>query len=195
MNPLENPWQTNSTREIYNNPWIRVREDQVIRPDGRPGIYGVVEFKNWAIGIVPVSGDGDTYLVGQYRYTLKDYSWEIPEGGGAIGIAPLESAQRELLEETGIQAGHWTYLGEVHTSNSVTDEIGFLFLAQQLRLGESTPEETERLEVKRMPLAEAVQHALSGEISDSLSVIGLLRAWHFLHRDAGVEMVMRNYPE
>lgn len=195
MDPHDNPWQTKSSRELYSNAWIRVREDQVIRPDHESGIYGVVEFKNYAIGIVPVSGDGETFLVGQFRYTLNDYSWEIPEGGGAKDVDPIESAERELLEETGIQAGRWDYLGEVHTSNSVTDEVAFLFLARQLRLGESQPEGTEMLQVKHLPLAEAVQMALSGEISDALSVAGLLRAWHYLREEGYPEPVLRSYPQ
>lgn len=190
----ENPWRRISSREIYDNHWISVREDEVIRPNDRPGIYGVVEFKNWAIGIVPVTDDGDTFLVGQYRYTLNQYSWEIPEGGGPKAVSPLESARRELREETGIQAARWTYLGEIHTSNSVTDEVGFIFLTQGLRFGSSNPDETEKLEVRRLPLEEAVRMALSGEISDSLAVAGLTRAWHYLKGDLPFEPVMRNYP-
>src|SRR5690349_16648205 len=110
--PTANPWRRLSTRPIYENPWIKVREDQVIRPDGNPGIYGVVEFQSWAIGVVPLTEDGDTFLIGQYRYTLDQYSWEIPEGGGAKTETPLEAAQRELREEAGITASTWTYLGE-----------------------------------------------------------------------------------
>jgi 8-oxo-dGTP pyrophosphatase MutT (NUDIX family) len=150
MSEQSNPWKTLSTKTIYDNPWINVREDKVINPSGNNGIYGVVSFKNKAIGIVPVDKEGYTYLVGQYRYTLNEYSWEIPEGGGPIGIEPLESAKRELKEETGFTAKKWTNLGRLHTSNSVTDEEGFIFLAEDLMDGESEPEETEKLEVRKV---------------------------------------------
>ncbi|HXA02554.1 MAG TPA: NUDIX hydrolase, partial [Cytophagaceae bacterium] len=117
-----NPWKTLSTKEIYDNPWIHVREDQVINPAGGNGIYGVVSFKNIAIGIVPVDNEGFTYLVGQFRYALEEYSWEIPEGGGLKGIDILDSAKRELKEETGLSANRWTNICRIHTSNSVCDE-------------------------------------------------------------------------
>lgn len=176
----ENPWRTLHSAPQYENAWIRVREDQVIRPDGAPGIYGVVEFKNHAIGIVPVTDDLETFLVGQYRYPLHLYSWEIPEGGGPKGEAPLEAAKRELVEETGLTAGRWTYLGDLHTSNSVTDEVGAVYLAEDLSFGESRPDGTERLEIRRLPLEEAYRMAMTGEITDSLAVIGLARAWAYL---------------
>lgn len=176
----ENPWRTLDSTPQYENAWIRVREDRVLRPDGHPGIYGVVEFKNHAIGIVPVTADLDTFLVGQYRYPLHLYSWEIPEGGAPLAEAPLAAAQRELLEETGIRAERWTYLGDLHTSNSVTNEIGAVFLAEGLSFGESAPEGTERLEVRRLPLKEAYELAMTGAITDSLAVIGLARAWAYL---------------
>jgi len=172
-----NPWQTHSSETRYDNPWISVRHEVVTTPGGSPGIYGVVSFKNMAIGIVPVDADGYTYLVGQYRYTLGAYSWEIPEGGGPLGIDPLLSAQRELEEETGFTADTWTSLGQIHTSNSVTDEYGHLYLATGLRAGHAAPEDTEQLEVRRLPLAEAVNMVMDGSITDSLSMAGLLKAW------------------
>ena len=175
-----NPWRTLSSRPIYSNPWIKVREDQVIRPDGNPGIYGVVEMQSWAIGVVPLTEDGDTFLVGQYRYTLGMYSWEIPEGGGVKTETPLEGARRELREEAGLTASTWTYLGEAHLSNSATDEAGCIFLAEGLTLGEAEPEGTEELRIWRLPFAEAVRMALTGEISDALAVVGLLRADAYL---------------
>jgi len=180
MSDQSNPWKTLSTKTIYDNPWINVREDKVINPSGNNGIYGVVSFKNKAIGIVPVDKEGYTYLVGQYRYTLNEYSWEIPEGGGPIGIEPLESAKRELKEETGFTAKKWTNLGRLHTSNSVTDEEGFIFLAEDLIDGESEPEETEKLEVKKIHLKEAVEMVMSGEITDSLAIIGIMKAARYM---------------
>ncbi|MFN8634680.1 MAG: NUDIX hydrolase [Chloroflexota bacterium] len=188
------PWRTLSTRPIYANPWIAVREDQVIRPDGNPGIYGVVEFQHWAIAVVPLTDDGDTILVGQYRYTLDLYSWEIPEGGGEKSETPLEAAQRELLEEAGLTARRWTYLGEAHLSNSATDEVGCVFLAEDLTFGEAAPEGTEEIQVRRLPFAKAVEMALTGEISDALAVVGLLRADHYLRSGRSWTPIERSFP-
>ncbi len=171
-----NPWRTRGSREIYVNPWIRVREDHVIRADGNDGIYGVVEFQNHALGIVPVTDDGDTFLVGQWRYPLELYSWEIPEGGGPLGVPLLESAQRELAEEAGLTASVWTDLGLFHLSNSVTDEAGRVFLAQGLTQRAAQPGGEEVLAVRRLPLTEAYEMAMDGRITDGVSIIGLARA-------------------
>lgn len=175
-----NPWRVRGSRAVYQNPWIAVREDHVTRPDGQPGIYGVVQFQNYALGIVPVTDTLETVLVGQWRYPLNAYSWEIPEGGGPLSLPPLQSAQRELAEETGITAHLWTPLGPLHLSNSVTDEVGAVFLAQNLTFGPAHPEGDEVLALRRVPLAEAWHMALDGRITDALSIIGLARAVHFL---------------
>ena len=180
QNAHTDPWTVIGSREVYVNPWIRVREDQVLRPDSKPGIYGVVEFANYALGVVAVTDDLDTFLVGQWRYTLGRYSWELPEGGGAKNIAPLISAQRELREETGIEARQWIDLGPYDLSNSVTDEIGYVYLARDLELGESDPDGDEVLNVWRLPLSEARQMCLDGRITDAVSIIGILRAWEWL---------------
>jgi 8-oxo-dGTP pyrophosphatase MutT (NUDIX family) len=171
-----NPWQTVSSEEKYHNPWIRVREDQVLNPQGGAGIYGVVSMKNKAIGIVPLDNEGNTWLVGQYRYTLNEYCWEIPMGGGPVELDVLESAQRELREETGLLAARWTHLARLHTSNSVTDEEGFVFLAEGLTQGDSEPEETEDLRLWKLPLAQAIELVMSDRITDAISVAGLLKA-------------------
>jgi 8-oxo-dGTP pyrophosphatase MutT (NUDIX family) len=169
------PWKTLSSKEIYDNKWIRVEEHAVINPAGGNGIYGKVHFKNRAIGIVAVDGHNNTWLVGQHRYTLNEWSWEIPEGGGPLAVDVLESAQRELKEETGLTASRWQLLTRFHTSNSVTDEEGFIFLAEDLTEGSSELEETEAdLKVKKLPLTEALQMVLRSEITDSLSVAGIL---------------------
>ncbi|MBV8230665.1 MAG: NUDIX hydrolase [Planctomycetaceae bacterium] len=176
MSPPEhsNPWTTLSRRPIYENPWIALREDQVLRPDGQPGIYGVVHFKFRAIGVLPVDDRGRIWLVGQYRYTLDQYSWEIPEGGGHRDETPEEAARRELREETGLVAGHLELLGTSHLSNSVTDELGYIFRATRLEPGLSAPEGTERLQVRRVAWDEAWAMLRRGEITDSMSVIALL---------------------
>jgi 8-oxo-dGTP pyrophosphatase MutT (NUDIX family) len=180
QNPTSDPWTVIGSREVYVNPWIRVREDQVLRPDSKPGIYGVVEFANYALGVVAVTDTLETYLVGQWRYTLGRYSWEIPEGGGKKSISPLESAKRELLEETGITAHEWVDLGPFDLSNSVTDETGVVYLARGLTFGESEPEGDEVLNVRKVALAEAREMCLDGRITDGVTIIGVLRAWEWL---------------
>ncbi|CAA9318636.1 MAG: ADP-ribose pyrophosphatase [uncultured Cytophagales bacterium] len=176
MEQHPNPWKTLSTRPLYENPWISVREDQVINPGGGQGIYGVVHFRNKAIGIIPVDEEGYTWLVGQYRYALEEYCWEIPMGGGPLHIDVLESAKRELKEETGFTAARWTMIARIHTSNSVTDEEGFVFLAEGLTPGETAPEETEDLAVRKVHLREAVEMVMDNRITDSISVGGILKA-------------------
>ncbi len=175
-----NPWKTHSTEERYSNPWISITHREVTNPNGGPGIYGVVHFKNIAIGIVPVDEEGYTWLVGQYRYTLNQYHWEIPEGGCPVGELPLDAAQRELLEETGIVARQWDLLLETHLSNSVTDEYGVCFVARDLQMGAAEPEETEALELRRLPLSAAIQMVMDGDITDSLSVMALLKVGRLL---------------
>jgi len=172
----KNPWTTKETREVYKNPWIRVTESDVLNPSGNPGIYGVVHFVHTAVGAVPLAEDGTTWLVGQYRYTLDKYSWEIPEGGGKPDEDPLECAKRELLEETGITAANWEpLLTGTQPSNSVSDEVGFVYIARDLTIGEAEPEDCEDLQLKRLPLSEAIDMAMRNEIQDALSVAALLK--------------------
>jgi 8-oxo-dGTP pyrophosphatase MutT (NUDIX family) len=172
----ENPWTTLVRRTVYENPWIRVVEDQVLNPQGGPGIYGVVQFQNRAVGVIPVDDEGHTWLVGQYRYTLNRYEWEIPEGGAPRGEALEDAARRELLEEVGLEALHLELLIHgIQTSNSVTDEEGYVFLATGLTFRGAAPESTEELRVRRLPLAEAFAMAENGEIRDAISVAGLLK--------------------
>ena len=172
----ENPWKTLSTRTVYSNPWISVREDKVIRPDGKPGIYGVVE-TSIATGVVALTPQQEVYLVGQFRYTMNEYSWEIIEGGSAEGETALEAAKRELQEEAGLVAETWENLGaEVHLSNCFSSEIGRLFLASGLSQTQSSPEGTEQLEIQRLPLSRCLEMIANGEIKDAMSIIGLTRA-------------------
>ncbi len=174
MNVIENPWQTLNSSVKYDNNWLSIRHEEVVTPAGTPGIYGVVSFKNKAVGVIPIDTEGNTYLVGQYRYPLNEYSWEIPEGGSPLGTEPLDSAKRELKEETGLEARHWTQIARIHTSNSATDEEGFLYIAEDLVQGDHEPEETEDLRIWKLPLVEAVGMAMTGRITDALSVSGLL---------------------
>jgi 8-oxo-dGTP pyrophosphatase MutT (NUDIX family) len=171
----KNPWTTLSVREIYENRWIKVDEHQVINPSGGKGIYGKVHFKNKAIGIVALDQDHNTWLVGQWRYALNEWSWEIPEGGGSMDHDPLDSAKRELREETGFTAKNWQLIIRTHLSNSVSDEEGFIFLAEGLVEGNNELEETEAdMKVWKLPLREALQMVTDGKITDSLSVMGIL---------------------
>jgi len=168
-------WQRLSSRVTYENPWIRVSHEQVKRPNGTDGIYGVVHFKGTAVGVVPVDEEGNTWLVRQSRYTLNEFTWEIPEGGAQEGEPTLECAKRELAEEAGLIAAEWEELSRVHTSNSVTDEAGVLYLARGLSPCAQNLDPTEDIEVRKLPLKEAIQMVLRGEITDALSVVALLR--------------------
>jgi 8-oxo-dGTP pyrophosphatase MutT (NUDIX family) len=164
-----------SSREVYQNPWVSVRHEEVLKPNGEPGVYGVAHFKSKAAAVVPLDNDGHIWLVGQYRYTLEEYSWEIPMGGGELEGDSLDAAKRELKEETGLIASKWANLGKLHTSNSVTNEFGYMYLAEDLTMGESEPDDTEILELKKVSLIEAVMMVMDSEITDSLSVAAILK--------------------
>ncbi len=176
----DNPWITNKTNEIYQNPWIRVEEHEIINPAGKDGIYGTIHFKNKALAIIPIDQERNTWLVGQYRYPLDQYSWEVPMGGGPIGEDLLKSAKRELKEETGLTAQKWTEIMKIHTSNSVTDEEGIVYLAEDLTQGESEFEETEILHIRKLPFAEVLEMVMNGSITDGISIAGILKAARIL---------------
>lgn len=175
-NTHKNPWTTLSKKEIYDNPWIHVEEHQVINAAGKPGIYGIVSFKNYAIGILPIDTEGNIWLIGQHRYPFDMFTWEIPEGGGRTDQDPLENAKRELAEEAGLIADKWTLIQEIQLSNSVTNEIGFIYLAEQLSPTPPSPDEDESLIIRKLPIREAYRMVESGEIKDSLTVVALLKA-------------------
>ncbi|MEO9901606.1 NUDIX hydrolase [Nisaea sp.] len=168
-------WQVVEERDVYDNPWIRVTEHDVIDPNGNPGLYGVVRVKALAVGILPVDHEGMTWLVGQQRFPRDYYSWELPEGGGSFDD-PQGSAERELLEETGLKAAGWQELLRMDLSNAITDEQAIGFLAWDLEEGTAEPEACERLELRRLPVREAVEMALSGEIVDAFAQTMLLKA-------------------
>lgn len=176
----ENPWKTLEKTIIYDNPWIRLEQHDILNPVGNPGIYGKVHFKNRALAIIPIDEDQNTWLIGQYRYPLDVYSWEIPMGGGLIEIDYLESAKRELKEETGLIAEKWTQIMKIHTSNSVTDEEGYIYLAEELIQGATEFEETEILQIKKLPFRAALEMVMNGEITDGISVAGILKAARIL---------------
>ncbi len=170
-----NSWKTLNSELIYESPWIAVNKHETLNPAGNPAVYSVVNFKNKAIGILPLSEDGYTWLVGQWRYPLNQYSWEIPEGGGPLGEEPVITAIRELKEETGIVAKKFEEIMQMHLSNSATDEHAFVFLATGLSFEEAEPEESEDLSVKKVHFNEAFEMVMSGEITDSISVAAILK--------------------
>ena len=179
------PWTILTERLGYENPWMRVREYDVLRPDGQPGLYGVVEPKNAAIGVLPVFDNGDKMLVGQHRFALDAWSWELPEGGGPEGVPPLESAKRELAEETGLRASHWCALSEFDVSNSITNERAYSYIAWGLSEGEPDREGAEAdMQLRRLPLREALEMAISGSIRDGFSLIMLMAAVEKARRGA-----------
>jgi 8-oxo-dGTP pyrophosphatase MutT (NUDIX family) len=170
-----NPWRRVDSRTVYRNPWLSVREDRVIRPDGSDGIYGVVEIPP-SCGIVAIGGDGRIALVGQWRYVHDRFSLEIPTGGSEAGETPLDAARRELAEETGLRAARWTALGTVDNSNGVTTDVAHIFLALDLAAGPAAAAGNEPVELSWMPFPDAVRAVMTGEITESVSVAGILKA-------------------
>lgn len=177
----KNPWVKKKGKRIYENPWLCLDEDEVINPGGGISHYGKVHFKNLAIAVIPLDEDQNTWIVGQWRYALNEYSWEVPMGGGPLEIDRLESAKRELKEETGLTAKKWTEFMKVHTSNSVTDEVGYAFLAEGLTEGETEFDETEDLEIKKLPFKELHEMALDGRVTDGLSIVAILKLGRMLN--------------
>lgn len=171
----KNPWIKLHSEIKYENPWISLTEHQVLNPAGKPGIYGVVHFKNLAIGIIALDDNYNLTLVGQFRFALDAYSWELPEGGGSLETTPLDSARRELLEETGLVAGQWQELMRLHLSNSVSDELAIIYLARDLSQQQACPEETEQLQILKIPFEEAYQLVSAGQITDAITVAAILK--------------------
>jgi len=169
------PWLRHTRRVAYENAWVTIWHDEVTRPDGSPGIYGVVHFANLAAGVLAVDERDRVLLVGQHRYALDEYSWEIPEGGVPDGETALDGARRELREETGVEAGTWRELARVHLSNSVSDELAILYLATDLRHGVATPDATEALEIRWLPFEDVLAMTLDGRISDAMTVVAVER--------------------
>jgi 8-oxo-dGTP pyrophosphatase MutT (NUDIX family) len=173
MNKEKNPWKILSHHTVYENPWIELTEFKVINPKGGNGIYGKVHYKHLAVGVIPLDDDWNTWLVGQYRFPLDQYSWEIPEGGGRMDEDPVEAAKRELMEETGLVAKSWIKILTMHLSNSISDELSVIYLARDLEEHLATPEETEELVIKKLPFDEVFQMVEKGKISDAMSLAAI----------------------
>jgi 8-oxo-dGTP pyrophosphatase MutT (NUDIX family) len=178
MAETDNPWRRLSGRVVYDNPWIRVEDDRMLGPDGQECVYGLVRFKNRAIGVLPIDADGSVHLVGQWRVPHSRYSWEMPEGGGAMDEAPDAAARRELEEEAGLKAGQLIEILQMDLSNSVTDEQATLYLALDLTTGEKAPDATEVFRHRLVPFRDVLAEVFAGQIRDSLTVAGVLRAYH-----------------
>ena len=180
----KNPWKTLASAIRFENPWMKVVQNDVVNPSGGNGEYTVVHFKNRAVSVIPIDDEEHTWLVGQYRYAVDSYEWEIPAGGAPAGESPLECAQRELREETGLAGEHWDLIVDgLQLSNSITDELAYTFVARGLSQHSAAPEETEQLKLRRLPLRQAIDMALAGEIHDGFSVVSLLKLGHLMQRD------------
>jgi len=181
----KSPWTTIDTQTLYQNPWLTLRENNVIRPDGNKGIYTVIDTRN-ATGVLALTQDKELYLVGQYRYPLDTYSWEIIEGGAEPNETPRQTAKRELQEEAGLQANQWQELGgEIHLSNCISSERGYLFLATDLTEGTPQPDPDEILTIKKVPFTQALNMVLNNEIKDAMSIMGILHLQQLLRRSGG----------
>ncbi len=173
-----NPWIVKGMTHAFENDWFRIDEHDVVRPDGKQGYYGVVRIRRLAVGVLPIEVDGSVHMVGQWRFPLGRYSWEMPEGGAEPGEDALECAKRELVEESGLSAGSWTRVLEMDLSNSLTDEQAVIFVATDLRQGQAQPEATEVLQQRWAHFMDVLARVADGRIRDALTVAAVLRAHH-----------------
>ncbi len=186
-NDVNNPWTTVGSEIKYENRYIKIVENKVKNPSGNDAIYGVVHFKTYAVAIIPLDEQNNTWIVGQYRYPQNSYEWEVVEGGCPEGTLPLDTAYRELIEEVGLKAESLELILEMQLSNSTTDEVSYTYLARGLTFVGEQPDEDERLEVKKIPFEELYQMVLRNEIRDGLSVASILRAKIVLDNEANTK--------
>lgn len=173
---MNNPWQTINCKTQYENPWITVTHRDVINPSGNEGIYGVVEFKKITVGVLPLDEELNVWLVRQFRYSIDQYSWEIPEGGADEGESLLNAAKRELLEEVGLTAKKWRPLLDIHPSNAITNEFAKIYLAENLEYTAPNLDDTEDIIAEKFPISQVVQMIMDGEITDSITIATVLKA-------------------
>jgi 8-oxo-dGTP pyrophosphatase MutT (NUDIX family) len=177
MKPNEqNPWKIIDKHTAYDNAWISVTHHNVMHLSGKLGVYGTVHFKRLALGVLVLDDENNTWIVGQYRFPLNQYTWEIPKGGGSLDVDPLISIKRELLEETGIVADWWIHIQSLQLSNSATDEIAHLYVAKNLTYQKATPDEDELLQQRKIPFDELYKWVCDGKITDALTVTAVLKA-------------------
>lgn len=173
-----NPWTVRAVTQPFANDWFRIDSHAVVHPGGAEGVYSVIRARRLAVGVLPIEADGSVHLVGQWRFPLARYSWEMPEGGADPGEDARACAARELAEETGMTAAALTPILEMDMSNSLSDERAVIFLALGLTPGEARPEATEVLKRRRAPFLDALALAADGRIRDSMTVAALFRAHH-----------------
>ncbi len=180
LRPHGTPWKAGDERVVFESNWISVTEQTATAPTGNPARYGLVRFKNIAIAVLPIHDDGTVTLVGQHRFPLGDYTWELPEGGSPMGEDPLDGAKRELAEETGLVAAEWREIMRAQLSNSITDErmIGYLALGLSEGPHPHAADDTEAIALVRAPFREALDAAMAGHLQDMLTVAMLLRGYH-----------------
>ena len=178
LKPHGTPWRDHGGRTVFDNPWMTVTEHAATAPTGEPATYGKIHFKNLALAVLPLHEDGTVTLVGQHRFAMMDYAWEIPEGGGPLDVDPLESIRRELREEAGLEAADWREILRFQISNSLTDERGIGWLAMGFTPAEQDPDDTEAIALARVPFREALDAVVNGWIEDGMSMAMLLRAYH-----------------
>jgi ADP-ribose pyrophosphatase len=186
-----NPWIVKSVDRPFENEWLALDRHKVVRPDGDDGTYTVVRIRRVAVGVLPIEPDGSVHLVGQWRFPLGRYSWEMPEGGAEPGEDPLDCAKRELEEETGLSAGRFERVLELDMSNSLTDERAVIYLAFDLRAGEASPEGTEVLRRRRAHFRDVLERVADYRITDAMTVAAVLRAHHMALTGALPESLAR----
>ncbi|HEX8569127.1 MAG TPA: NUDIX hydrolase [Caulobacteraceae bacterium] len=178
LKPHGAPWRDHGGEQVFDNPWMTVTRHDATAPTGRPAVYGKIHFKNLALAVLPLHEDGTVTLVGQHRFAMMDYVWEIPEGGGPLEVEPLESIRRELREEAGLEATDWREVLRFQISNSLTDERGMAWIATGLTAVPAEPDATEAITVARVPFREALDAVVNGWIEDAMTVATVLRAYH-----------------